>query len=94
MSQVEQTEAKIYNRVMNYLKIFSVFVFIYGLCAVPASASLDDSNRYLQPNMENFSKLYWRLGMMDPEIDEQVDNYMAIIMSWSGVIFVILRARC
>jgi len=39
---------------------------------------MTDPKRYREPNMENFSKLYWALGMMDLSNDEMVDNYMAI----------------
>lgn len=43
-----------------------------------AKAALVNNNQYLKPSLENFSRLYWALGIMDPKIDEQIDNYMAI----------------
>lgn len=57
--------------------LIATVLFLLTLLPTQAEA-LTDYSRYQKATMQNFSKLYWALGMMDPDIDEHIDNYMAI----------------
>ncbi len=49
------------------------------LALLPTRAeALINQGKYQKATIENFSKLYWTLGMLDPDVDEHIDNYMAI----------------
>lgn len=64
---------------MKVLLLLIAFIFPALTSSAPAQAETSpEKSKYLDVNMESLSKTYWRIGKMDIENDNHIDNFILI----------------